>query len=182
MTEMQWSDKYDAGAAPYKTPEVVKAWYRENGSSPESWNNPDVRAFFEKASTTDAGSSSGTGSQSPGPTSSSGSKSTSHTGAIAGGVVGGIAALALIAGLIFWLLHRKNKRKHDRSGYSAPGGQSSELPVREGKPETQELHEDYRPLEMDGSHPTIELEGQSQNRGQNRGKTYLQNMKRIPSD
>lgn len=27
LTEMAWSDRYDADAAPYKTPQVVKDWY-----------------------------------------------------------------------------------------------------------------------------------------------------------
>ena len=28
LTEMTWSSKYDANAAPYITPQVVKAWYQ----------------------------------------------------------------------------------------------------------------------------------------------------------
>lgn len=28
LTEMTWSSKYDANAAPYTTPQVVKAWYQ----------------------------------------------------------------------------------------------------------------------------------------------------------
>ena len=29
MTKMRWSSKYDAEAAPYTTPQVVKDWYQQ---------------------------------------------------------------------------------------------------------------------------------------------------------
>ena len=28
LTEMTWGSKYDANAAPYATPQVIKAWYQ----------------------------------------------------------------------------------------------------------------------------------------------------------
>ncbi|KAI4252428.1 MAG: hypothetical protein LQ352_004301 [Teloschistes flavicans] len=32
LTEMKWSDRYDADAAPYTTPQIVKDWYQKNTS------------------------------------------------------------------------------------------------------------------------------------------------------
>ena len=29
MTAMEWRDSYDAGAAPYTTPQIVKDWYQQ---------------------------------------------------------------------------------------------------------------------------------------------------------
>ena len=174
MTAMQWSDGYDANAQPYQTPDVVKAWYRENGSSPENWNSPVVQGFFEKASTTNPGSSAGTVSESPSnSTAATSYSSTSHTGAIAGGVVGGVAAIALIAGLVFWLLRRKRRQNGSQLGYAAPEQQKRTELQNTEKRNPQELPEDYRPLEMDASHPTMELDG--------KGQSYLRNMKSVPS-
>ena len=170
LTAMQWSDSYDANAEPYQTPDVVKAWYRENGTSPVKWDDPALEGFFQKASVTGPGSSAGPTSETPSPTPSKAASSNSHpshTGAIAGGVVGGIAAVCVLAGLIFWLLRRKRRRDGDRLGYAAP----KELPAATSEKNRvrQELPEDYRPPEMDGAHPTMELDG--------RGQSYLWKMK-----
>ena len=185
LTAMQWSDSYDANAGPYQTPDVVKAWYRENGTSPAKWDDPALESFFQKSSTTNPGSSAGTTSQTPTPTPSGATSSTSHgsqshgsqAGPIAGGVVGGVAAICLLAGLIFWLLRRKRIRDGDRLGYAVPKKQSrQELSgtTSEKNRVPQELPENYRPLEMDGSQPTMELEG--------RGKSYLRTMKMPPPE
>lgn len=44
----------------------------------------------------------------------------SNTGAIAGGVVGGVLALVVIAGAIWWFGRRKNKLKRSSSEYRKP--------------------------------------------------------------
>lgn len=180
LTAMKWSDSYDANAEPYQTPDVVKAWYRENGSSPAKWDDPALQGFFQKSSATNPGSSAGTTSETPSPTPSESASSkphSSHVGAIAGGVVGGVAAVCLLAGLIFWLLRLKQRRGSNRLGYEPPKEQSrGELPVANSEKNRipQELPENYRPLEMDGSQPTMELDG--------RGPSYLRTMKIPPPD
>lgn len=45
MTEMRWIDGYNASAEDYKTPEVVRAWYADQGQYP-NWDSEDVKALF----------------------------------------------------------------------------------------------------------------------------------------
>jgi hypothetical protein len=44
LSTMEWKDHYNASAAPYATPDVVKTWYNENGLYPASWSNATVEA------------------------------------------------------------------------------------------------------------------------------------------
>ena len=48
MSEMQWKDSYDASAAPYVTPDIVKSYYQSNGRNPSSWTSPIVQSWFTK--------------------------------------------------------------------------------------------------------------------------------------
>ena len=178
LTEMQWKDKYDADAPPYESPDVVKAWYRANGTATQDWDDPDVQKLFEKVSTTTPSATAGTASESPSSTlspseSSTPQSHTSHTGAIAGGVVGGVAAAGLLATLIFLLLRRKSRNQGSYAAADRDRGMHSELPTHQEKRGPQELPETYRPMEMDAAHPTMEMEA--------RGPSYLQNLKSIPS-
>ncbi|TEB26544.1 hypothetical protein FA13DRAFT_1019152 [Coprinellus micaceus] len=81
--------------------------------------------------TSATGSSTNTGAN---PGSTAGGSSTDNTekksnaGAIAGGVVGGIVGLALIAGLIFFLLRRNKKQKQAPSAMYGSQGTVSEKP------------------------------------------------------
>lgn len=173
LTALQWKSSYNATADAYRTSDVVKAWYRENGTAPAHWDDPAVRSLFEKASPANPGSESGTASGSPGtgtsPSPSPPSKPSSHTGAIAAGVVGGVVGLALLAGLIFWFLRSRRRRGGGREGYSAPKEQMPEMEA--GKQRPAEMPDSYRVPELGGSAPTVELEG--------RGKNYLR-MGRTP--
>ncbi|CAL8578698.1 hypothetical protein XPA_004469 [Xanthoria parietina] len=150
LTNMQWSDGYNADAEPYETPAVVKAWYAANGRSTRTWDSPATQRLFlqETSSTGERGAS-------PSPPEKSDSSS---TGAIIGGVVGGIAALCLLIGLVWWLRQRRKASndigKDPTSEHEE--NQHSELSARE-KPH--ELQDDYRPYEMDGTHSATEMAG-----------------------
>lgn len=169
LTALQWKSSYDATAAAYRTPDVIKAWYRANGTAPAHWDDPTLRAFFEKASPANPGSGAGTAAGSPGtsPSPSLSSKPSSHPAAIAGGVVGGVVGLALLAGLIFWLVGRRRRRR--QRGYREPKEQIPEMPP--GKEKPVEMPDSYPVPELGGEAPMVELEG--------RGKNYLR-MGRAP--
>ena len=131
MTKMVWNERYNASAAEYVTPKVVKSWIKQNGPYPSTWDDATVEGFFVRSSkynlstlywsynihlltshlatsTNSTSSPSGTSSPSSSASSSS-SKSSSNAGAIAGGVVGGIALLAIIGGLVWFFLRRRRQ-------------------------------------------------------------------------
>ena len=102
LTAMEWKEEYDPAAAPYVTPDVVKAYYQRNGRGPASWTNDIVQAWFTKTTWDHTDSRNYTDPRSSpsiphaGLSSLPGS-SKSSTGAIAGGTVGGVVAFMLIA-------------------------------------------------------------------------------------
>ncbi|KAJ6021053.1 hypothetical protein N7540_006557 [Penicillium herquei] len=84
--------------------------------------------------------------------SSSSSSSSSSKAWIAGPVVGAVAGIALIAGLIFWCMSR------NRQGAStAPGAESETPPELQGNYEAPELQGTYRPSELSGNYEPPEL-------------------------
>ncbi|KAK3985742.1 kelch repeat-containing protein [Cladorrhinum sp. PSN332] len=108
MTALEWKNDYDANAAPYERADAIKTLY-ENGSFSHNiqWSSEKVQQMFAVQNP-------------PAPSASeapTGNKSSSTpAGTIAGGVVGGIAGLALVA-IIAWLLFRR-KRKQDSGSKS----------------------------------------------------------------
>ncbi|KAL8632441.1 hypothetical protein Q9189_001816 [Teloschistes chrysophthalmus] len=113
LTAMKWSDRYDANAAPYTTPRVVKDWYQKNGTSSAQWDDTRVREFFRVS----AGSSTSTNNTSPKPTPR---PHRTPAGAIAGGVVGGLALLSILIALLYWFLLRRRRRQAQRPHISDP--------------------------------------------------------------
>ncbi|OLN83698.1 Kelch repeat-containing protein-like protein 6 [Colletotrichum chlorophyti] len=113
LTTLEWKDEYDAAAASYETPEIVKSWY-DDGNLANVEYSSDVAALFKQSNTGSSETEPGSGSSSD----DSGSSST-NTGAIAGGVVGGVAGAALI-GLAIWLLRRRKQKKVPGAGEAGP--------------------------------------------------------------
>ncbi|KAL8684626.1 MAG: hypothetical protein Q9218_008211 [Villophora microphyllina] len=151
LTEMRWIDWYDADAAPYRTPQVVKDWYQKNGTSSVQWDDPKVRDFFQ-----DTGKHS---SPTPQP---------HHTSAraIAGGVVGGLALHSIIIAFLYWFFQRRRRRQARRRNISdskndmAYAHDPLDHSYTSELPEDGRIEADGKPLasEADGS-PRIELDG-----------------------
>ncbi|KAI9698038.1 MAG: hypothetical protein M1836_004391 [Candelina mexicana] len=149
LTTMEWKDRYDAGAPSYVTPNVVKAYYQKHGRNPASWTNDVVQTWFTesglnhtRSKPSDVASPNSTSSFNPRVGSSG-----RNAGAIAGGTVGGVVALALIATLTFYLLRRRRSGAHSAVPMSdhvpsiqyCPGGMEAvhhpgEVPVTEDVP------------------------------------------------
>ncbi|OBT58193.1 hypothetical protein VE04_02010 [Pseudogymnoascus sp. 24MN13] len=147
---LTWADDYDANAKAYERPDVVNTYYDENTGYPKVWGDPALEAIFKTdrslkvtapASPTTTGSTadptspvaggSGTGTGSPDSTTTE--KKSTNTGAIAGGVVGGVAGLALVGlAAFFW---RRRTAQKDQKYSTAPnnpalaGQGPTELPV-----------------------------------------------------
>lgn len=158
------SDSYDPNAASYVTPQAVKTYIKNNGRYPSVWSDQTVEAYFTKHGkpttratqgmrTTDSLTDSANAPSSKNTTKSHSSKSTSDTGAIAGGVVGGVVGVAVIAALMFLVLRRR--RKASASQRSTSAEYRDEL---EAKPQTYEMANADKPLEMDGG-VRAEMEG-----------------------
>lgn len=81
-------------------------------------------------SNTTTSPSSNSTSAPPTSTNTTAPASFNHTGAIAGGVVGGVAGLALVAGLAFFILRRRQKKKAATEKAVHPQGPTgTELPT-----------------------------------------------------
>jgi hypothetical protein len=108
MTSLQWSGNYDAGAAKYTSPDVVKDWYRNGGLDSVFWSNNESKELF--ASARQGAPSSPGNPNDPSTEKPEDEKSGPSAGAIAGGVVGGLAVIALI-GLGIWMLRRRRRQQ-----------------------------------------------------------------------
>jgi hypothetical protein len=135
LTALTWADDYDANAKAYERPDVVNNYYNDNDGYPKVWGDPALEAIFKTdrslkvtvsaSPTTTSGTAnptspgaggSGTGTGSPDSTTSE--KKSVNTGAIAGGVVGGVAGLALI-GLAAFFWRRRTAQKDQKYSSAA---------------------------------------------------------------
>ncbi|GME65527.1 Kelch repeat protein [Neofusicoccum parvum] len=107
MKTLEWTDSYDPDLE-YDTPDVIKQWYSDGGEA--AWTSNSVKALFSETSTSSASSSSSSAGGGSSSDSNDSSSSSSNTGAVVGGVVGGVAGLALILGAL-WCLRRRKQRQ-----------------------------------------------------------------------
>jgi hypothetical protein len=142
MTTLNWTNTYDAAASAYERPSLVSQFYANNSRYPIEWDDPELESIFASpngTATTNVSSGNSSNSTRPGiatnwttnaSTGSSGSNGITG-GIVVGSVIGGIAALAIVASLIFWRLCRyKRKEKRSRNPVELPAGRNlAELPA-----------------------------------------------------
>lgn len=110
LTALQWTNYYNASAAPYTAPTAVAAHYAAGSRYPSAWNSDDLESLFveNKTEATTTVEPSAPVSQHPEvPT------TTNRKAGVIGGVVGGTAGL-VIAGLILYSLARKRADRKNR--------------------------------------------------------------------
>ncbi|KAG4273344.1 kelch repeat protein [Fusarium proliferatum] len=163
---LTWSSDYNAEAEDYESPKVVKDWY-QSGDRVE-WDNRDVEKLFASMSSTTPRSTNGPKS---GPLPSN--SSPTPVGAIAGGVVGGVAAIVALVGVWLWIRRRKrNASEHppqnsdegdtkqwDKAELSADSSKQNRLQELESGQATAELPAATSPLEANRQTQRHELEG-----------------------
>jgi hypothetical protein len=118
ITDMVWSNHYNASAAPYESPKIVAEHYRTNNRYPH-WDSQDLKDLIINGTLSNIPSSTNTASGAPSQT-SPGKNSTVSTkskgmdlrngGTIAGVATGSFAALVFI-GVLAYLFIRRRQRK-----------------------------------------------------------------------
>jgi hypothetical protein len=152
MTDLFWTDAYNASAASYEAPDVVKQYYSTNSRYPVSWVDPKLADIFQTSTTSSRNSSS------LGP-----SLHKSNTGAIVGGAVGGVAVLGLAAGLLALYLRSKRQQQYTVTP-SAYNPSSDQIVVEADTTEKQapaELLVDIQEQRHELETTPVELEGHS---------------------
>ena len=106
LTALQWTNYYNASAAPYTIPTTVAAHYAAGSRYPSAWSSDDLENLFVKNKTETA-----TPVKPPAPS------TTNRKAGVIGGAVGGTAGL-VTAGLILYFLARKraNRKNRKREG------------------------------------------------------------------
>lgn len=111
----------------------VQATDTFNVSLAEAAGGAESSPVSTVASTKATGTGTATKTGTVSPTKSAAAKSGPNVGAIAGGVIGGVILIALLAGLIFWLIRRNNPRAPPASQlYYGPDTASSPPPMSFG--------------------------------------------------
>lgn len=141
LSNLQWKDNFNANAEAYVTPDVVKEYYRANGSQPGEWTEEGVQAWFQASLSVNASTSNGSNATTPngsgGGDGEGDGDGDSNTGAIAGGVVGGVVGLALLGGLA-WLLVRRRRRQRQ---HATPRAGNDSEPLGVGYQDQRESHQ-----------------------------------------
>ena len=110
LTALQWTNYYNASAAPYTAPTAVAAHYAAGSRYPSAWSSDDLEKLFVKPNTEAATPVKPSAPDWPQP----GEPSTTNSGAaVTGGVIGGTAGL-LTAGLVLYFLALKRAEWKNR--------------------------------------------------------------------
>lgn len=157
LTTLQWTNYYNATAAPYLAPGPVAAHYAAGSRYPSTWSSNDLESLFLKPTSNTSTPMEPLPSAMPqiGTPKTGLPKRRNHTASSIGGAVGGVAALLLV-GFALYLLARKraNDRGHE---------QDDEPDPMEGVPEAGQPYLQSK-AELDAEETTkTELEAENRN-------------------
>ena len=139
LTALQWTNYYNASAAPYTAPTAVTAHYAAGSRYPSAWSSDDLESLFVKNKTEAATPVKPSAPDSPQPEAPS---TTNRKAGVLGGAVGGTAGL-VIAGLVLYFLARKraNRKNRKREGSKPPPKYTDgELDSMEAAPKAGQAH------------------------------------------
>jgi len=130
MTEMRWSDRYDAQAEPYVTSDVVVQGIQQNGQYPSSWTQPGVQQLFQKQGPASTPTSR--------PTSRPTGSSHLSTGAIVGIAVAAFVAFVILLAVGILCLRRRRRNRRREASEQSPQAQH-QYHAYGGKEDVQEM-------------------------------------------
>ena len=171
LTTFKWSDRWNGSPEPYSVPDAVTRIIGGNGGGGATMKQPNggfndsalnsVFAAVAARYTPIATRQSVSGGSSPSFNGGDSPARGTNTGAIAGGVVGGIALLALILAVVF-ILMRRRKRSAKPSPLHHPPEQAWDDTPQEMSNDTQTQRfrpgAYYKPPGMDGSYQPVTQE------------------------
>ncbi|TGJ82613.1 hypothetical protein E0Z10_g6154 [Xylaria hypoxylon] len=135
MTELKWTDSYNADAPDYDSPAIVKDWYDAGNLQDVHWDSEEIEDIFMREPTptaTHAPSTLGVGSPS--------------TRVIVGGAVGGALGAAAIGMMSFLLIQRKRRARAD-----TPDSRRGLAPTARDMEQIAEYKPEPWPKDYDGS-------------------------------
>ncbi|KAK4171211.1 hypothetical protein QBC36DRAFT_340409 [Triangularia setosa] len=155
MSSMTWKYDYDANAGDYESPQVIKDWYKNGSLNNVKWSSPKLQQVFAPGSSSNP---SPDNTDSP-ITEIKPSGSGISTGAVVGGIIGGLCSLALIAAAIWFFHFRRRKQQFLRTG-SHEALSTSDKEIYTGGPGNiplQEAEAGWKPHEIASSNGYAEL-------------------------
>ncbi|KAH6688519.1 kelch repeat protein [Plectosphaerella plurivora] len=166
MATLQWTDGYDAGASAYETHESIRKFYDDGGMSRVNWNSSEVETLFATQASSTPPSGGGGEDSSAGDGDSTSASSGPPVGAIAGGVVGGVVGLALVGGLVWFLLRKKRKQGAMKGSPAtdvtyASTGTEGYYPQQKTYANPDAYKYQQHGGELDGHSPRPEMQGES---------------------
>ena len=151
LTAMQWTNYFNATAAPYLSPSVVSNYYAAGSRYPSAWSSHDLENLFSQPTQNSSTSNSSTTGSPPFKT----PNAKDHTASAVGRAVGGASAVILV-GLALYLLarKRKNARTRSRDRHELPpthghGHQDLGKEIHEAGDSSLKKMEHWLPQEMD---------------------------------
>lgn len=147
MTDLTWSSQYDAKAGDYESPKTVKEWYAQGKQASVTWSSDEVQKLFAVENKSGLPGSGGVSDGDNPDSQPTDPKSTTPIGAIVGGVVGGLAVLAVIAAVVFFMKRRKRKASNP-AGELADTEWKQEAPGSESAPSHSAVSPGYHELSV----------------------------------
>lgn len=162
MATLQWTDGYDAGAAAYETHESIRKFYDDGGMDKVNWTSSEVETLFATQASSTPPSGGGEDNSTGGG--GSGTDSGTSAGVIAGAVVGGVGGLALVGGLMWFLLRKKRKERAMKGSPAtdvtyASTGTEGYYPQQKTYAHPDAYKQPQHGGELDGHSPRPEMQG-----------------------
>ncbi|MCJ1469011.1 hypothetical protein MMC07_007643 [Pseudocyphellaria aurata] len=193
MTTLKFANQYTAKASPYVQSDLVRNYYETRPatkfdspglaklldithfsntttSSATKSSSPPSPTDSSNTSTPPGPTDSSNASTPPGPTDSSNASKGTPAGAIAGGIVGGVAVLALLGASIFFVRRKRRKSRESEPPSYEVSGESKRQQQQQGPQEMYQMPEEmggipvaelgaHSPVELMGDYDAVELNG-----------------------